>query len=482
MNIDWSRIHRIHFVGIKGIAMAALAVWAKEAGYRVSGSDVGEEFPSDDVLKAAKINILNGFEPLHIRKTKPDFVIFTGAHEGQENVEVKEAVARGIQVLPHGRALGEVMRGKRQISVAGSHGKTTTTAMIAAILKKAGIDPSYAAGCGEISGLGLPGHYGSGDWFVAEADEYVTDPHHDLTPRFLWQVPEIYVVTNIDFDHPDVYGSLEDVQEAFLKLQIQQKGLGVTIVNADDPASKELAKSKTTDVVLYGFSPLADIRITHVGFGLERTFFTLSDGGIDVGEFALKVPGKHNAANAAAAAACCRAMGISWENIREGLLLFGGTKRRFEKVGETDGVCVYDDYAHHPAEIAATLAAARAWYPNGRIIAVFQPHTYSRTKSLFSDFAKSFRDADVILITDIYASAREHETLEVSSQMLVGEIAKHQPHAVYTKNYDGTFGYLTKTLHQHDVIIFMGAGDIYGWSRKFLKEFSNPANKPIRPI
>jgi len=174
----------------------------------------------------------------------PDFVIFTGAHEGQENVEVKEAVARGIQVLPHGRALGEVMRGKRQISVAGSHGKTTTTAMIAAILKKAGIDPSYAAGCGEISGLGLPGHYGSGDWFVAEADEYVTDPHHDLTPRFLWQVPEIYVVTNIDFDHPDVYGSLEDVQEAFLKLQIQQKGLGVTIVNADDPASKELAKSK----------------------------------------------------------------------------------------------------------------------------------------------------------------------------------------------------------------------------------------------
>ena len=475
MAINWGEIQRIHFVGIKGVAMAALAVWAKEAGYRVSGSDIPEKFPSDDVLKQANITVLEGFDASHIKKTKPDLVIFTGAHEGKENIEVKKAVSIGIPVLPHGKALGEVMAGKRQISVAGSHGKTTTTAMIATIIASVGLDPSYAAGCGEVFGLGLPGHNGAGEWFVAEADEYVTDPHHDPTPRFLWQMPEVLVVTNIDFDHPDVYASLQDVQRAFLKLGMQERGLCITVVNADDPASKPLLATRG-DVVTYGFTPKADVCITHVGTGLERTFFVLASRGSAIGEFSLKVPGKHNVANAAAAAAACRAIGISWEDIRQGLLTFNGTKRRFEKIGEIHGVKIYDDYAHHPREIAATLAAARPWFAGQRIIAVFQPHTYSRTKALFDDFAKSFRDADIVAIADIYASAREHEVLGVSSQKLVGEISKHQPHVVYTRDYDGTLIFLKKTLKEHDVVMFIGAGDIFGWSGKFLKELSNPTN------
>ena len=471
MPIDWKTIRRIHFVGIKGVAMAALAVWAGEAGYRVSGSDVAEEFPSDEVLAKAKIKVLPGFDASHIKKTNPDLVIFTGAHEGRENVEVEEAVLRGIPILPHGRALGDVMGSKRQISVAGSHGKTTTTAMIATILAHAGFDPSYAAGCGEIFGLGPPGHKGNGDWFVAEADEYVTDPHHDPTPRFLWQTPEVVVVTNIDFDHPDVYANLEEVQQAFIKLSRRERGLRTTIINADDPASKVL-HAVPEDIILYGFTTAADIRITHVGFGNERTFFTLADRGTIVGEFALKVPGRHNAANAAAAAAACRTVGVSWEGIREGLLTFGGTKRRFEKIGLARGTRIYDDYAHHPKEIQATLAGARAWYPKARIIAVFQPHTYSRTYALFGDFVKSFHDADIVAIADIYASAREHETLGVSSHMLAREIEKHQPHVVYTKDYETTAMYLRQHIREGDVILFMGAGDIYTWSKRFLQDQS----------
>lgn len=469
MNTDWNHVHSIHFVGIKGVAMAALAVWAKEAGHHVSGSDVAEEFPSDEVLAKAKIRVLEGFSAAHIRKTKPDLVIFTGAHEGKENIEVREAALQGIPILPHGKALGEIMQQKRQISVAGSHGKTTTTAMIATILSTAGQEPSYAAGCGEIFGLGLPGHYGHGAWFVAEADEYVTDPHHDATPRFLWQTPEVLVVTNIDFDHPDVYGDLGDVQQAFLKLSQQERGIRTTIVNADDPASRVL-HTVPGEVISYGLTPAADMHITHIGFGDERTFFTLSDRGTAAGEFSLKVPGKHNVSNAVAAAACCRAIGISWDNIREGLIRFGGTKRRFEKVGESTGMRMYDDYAHHPKEIAATLAAARAWYPNEQLIAVFQPHTYSRTIALLGDFAKSFHDADLVAIADIYASAREQELPEVSSQMLVEEIAKHHPNVTYTKDYEQTAQYLYKQASGKSVILFMGAGDIYGWSRKFLIE------------
>ncbi|MCX6792289.1 MAG: UDP-N-acetylmuramate--L-alanine ligase, partial [Candidatus Gottesmanbacteria bacterium] len=424
MNIDFKKIKRVHFVGIKGVAMAALAVWAKEAGYRVTGSDTSEEFPTDEVFGLAKISVL-GFDSKNITNIHPDLVIYTGAHGGRDNDEVVEATALGMPTLPHGKALGLVMDGKKQVSVAGSHGKTTTTAMIATILTVAGLDPSYAIGCGEIRGLGLPGHKGKKDIFVAEADEYVTDPNHDTTPRFLWQHPDILVVTNVDFDHPDVYDSLADVQDAFIKLQRQSK---LIIVNADDPASKVLM-NKT--VISYGFSPKAEFRVTNVRFGEERTFFALDQNGMKLLEFTLKVPGKHNALNAAAAAIACKNLGVSWERIKEGLAKFGGTKRRFERIGVIGGTTVIDDYAHHPKEIMATLAAAREWYPHKRIITVFQPHTYSRTKALMSEFSHAFTNAHRVILTDIYSSARETDTLGISGKTLVEETAKHHIDVLY---------------------------------------------------
>lgn len=471
MNIDWKKIKNIHFVGIKGVAMTALAVWAKEAGYAVSGSDVADVFPTDEILAKARIAVHQGFDPAFIQKKRPDLVIYTGAHEGQENSEVAVAQSLGIPIFSHGRALGEVMKGKRQIAIAGSHGKTTTTAMIATILVTSGLDPSYAVGCGEIFGLGLPGRFGNGDWFVAEADEYVTDPHHDTTPRFLWQKPEILVVTNIDFDHPDAYKSLEDVQIAFVQLSQQQEGIRTTVVNSDDGASRLLLQNRMNENITYGFSPQAGFYISHVGFGEKRTFFTLYEKGMLVGEFSLKVPGRHNAANAAAAAAAARSVGVSWDAIRAGLLAFGGTKRRFEEIGHAQGIIVYDDYAHHPREIQATLAAARAWYPKKRIISVFQPHTYSRTKALLSDFATSFIGSDIVVISDIYASAREKDTLGITSIDLVRHIETRQGNVLYQKSYAAVSAFLEKEAKKGDVILFMGAGDISGWSKQMIRDW-----------
>lgn len=446
---------QVYFVGIKGVAMAALAIYCKERGMKVRGCDTEEEFPTDEELGKANVPIDIGFDPNFVKK--PDLLIYTGAHGGRDNPVVQKALELGIESLAHGKALGRFMEGKRQVTVAGSHGKTTTAAMIATILKQK--DASYAVGCGSIFG-GPAGHFGKGDFFVAEGDEYVTEPGHDDTPRFLWQTPEILVVTNIDFDHPDVYHDLSEVQEAFVSLQ---KKSSYTIVNADDGNSKILLGST------FGFSARADFHITHVAIGRERMFFTLTQQGISLGEFALKVPGRHNVANAAAAIAATCSLGLSVDEIRKGLLAFGGTKRRFEKIGEARGVMYYDDYAHHPAEIAATLRAARDWYPERKIIAVFQPHTYSRTKALMNDFSRAFSDADTAILTDIYASARESDTLGITGKTLFEETLKHHRNVLYGSRVEDL---LDLEATPKSVVIFMGAGDIYNWGRKIWKRNS----------
>ena len=462
-------IKKIHFVGIKGVAMTALAIYAKERGMIVTGSDVVDQFPTDDVLARAQISVATGFTAQHIRMQAPDWVIYTGAHNGRENIEVKEAIKIGIPVFPHGKALGMFMEGKRQISVAGSHGKTTTTAMIATILSVAQKDPSYAVGCGEIFGLGLPGHFGRGDFFVAEADEYVTDPSHDLTPRFLWQHPEILVVTNIDFDHPDVYASLSDVQEAFIKLQAQQVGKKITILNADDVPSSIL-KGSDNAIVDYGYVPKGKIEVSQIHFTEGKTFFMLTKRPKQTYECVLRVPGVHNVLNAGAAATTCFILGIDWETIRKGLAQFAGTKRRFEKIGTRSGITFYDDYAHHPTEISATLAAARAWYPKARIIAVFQPHTFSRTKALLFNFAQAFGKSDMVIMTDIYASAREHDQLGLTGETLSKATKKYHQHVFYAPGKKEVKELLKQQGKNGDLVIFMGAGDIFRWGREIVKE------------
>ncbi len=453
-----------HLVGIKGVAMAALAVYLSEAGYKVTGSDVPKHFPTQDELEAKGIPVEEGFDASRVQGVnKPDVLYYTGAHGGRDNAEVVAAKSAGVPVYPHGQGLGNIMEGSRAVVVAGSHGKTTTSAMIAALLTHAKFRPSYAIGCGSIGGLGAAGHKGESGWFIAEGDEYITDPTHDTTPRFHWLTPEILVVTNIDYDHPDAYADLQKVQDAFVALQ--QKS-GITIYNADDKNSAVLARSGK--VTSYGFSPNAEYRIVRVADGRERMFFSLEERGVSLGEFTLKVPGRHNVLNATAAMIASHIAGVGWDVLREGLLTFTGTKRRFERLGLDGGVVWYDDYAHHPTEIAATLKAARTWYPDSRIIAVFQPHTYSRTKSLLNEFGRAFTDCDTVLFTDIYASAREHDTLGIHGNTLVFETAKNHHDAHFVKDKNAVIEKLKTLIKPGDVVIFMGAGDIYNWEGEII--------------
>jgi len=472
MNLEITKMRSLYFVGIKGVAMAALSIYCKELGIRVSGSDIPDEFPTTNELLEHEIKVHTGFHESHVSDNENiDLVVYTGAHGGRDNIEAIAARERNIPTVSHAEALGGLMEGKRQISVAGSHGKTTTAAITAWLLHQTGKSPSYAIGCGEIFGLGAAGHAGKGEFFVAEADEYVTDPGHDETPRFLWQSPEVLIVTNIDYDHPDAYTSLGAVQNAFLDLQKKQVGQKLTVVNADDPASKVLL-GPSTEVVQYGFSPEAHVHISHVGYGDERTFFSLEEDGVAIGDFTLKVAGRHNVLNATAAAVACKSMGISWQEIHKALPGFLGTKRRFEKIGETANILWYDDYAHHPREIRATLAAARAWYPDRKIFCVFQPHTYSRTKALFHDFARSLALSDVALIADVYASARETDTMSVNSRQLTLETGRFMKHAYYAPGACDVISVLQKNLREKDLVVFMGAGDIYNWERDVVSQVS----------
>lgn len=468
---DFSNVRTIHMVGIKGIAMAAFALWAIESGRTVTGSDVDEHFPSDDILKQKGISIYSGFAASHIHNNDmPDLVVYTGAHKGLDNVEVATAIELGIPVLPHGKALGIAMNGMSQISVAGSHGKTTTSAMIATVLMHAGMDPSYAIGSGVIKGLGNPGHHGSGDIFVAEADEYITDPQHDKTPRFLWQHPETLVVTNIDFDHPDAYEDLSAVQSAFLALQRNLVGKKVLILNSDNPASEVLKTAGGANkIISYGTGEGATYTIKNTVSGDGTTTFSLYTGSVELGSVCLHIPGNHNVENAAAAAVACLQYGVSWEKIAEGLSLFGGAKRRFDLLSSHNGILYYDDYAHHPKELASTLQAARSWFPKNRIIAVFQPHTYSRTKALFVEFSRAFYAADIVLLADIYASAREGFSTDISGKLVYEKLRGEHGSVYFTPGKSEIIEKLRSIKKEGDVIIFMGAGDIYSWEQDIIQ-------------
>lgn len=461
------KFHSIYFTGIRGVAMTAFAIYAHEHGWKVAGSDVEGDFPTNDALFRLGISVQTGFGPGNI-PSDCDLLVYTGAHGGKDNPQVKEAIGRNIPALPHGKALGMMMDGYRQICIAGSHGKTTTSAWIAQLLSKAGADPSWAIGAGMILPDSNPGHFGSGTGaFVAEADEYVTDPGHDGTPRFLWQNPEIAVVTNIDYDHPDAYGSLEDVQEAFVRFA---KKSHTCIYNRDDVPSAVLSSlDPMIECITYGTASDAFFRLTNITYHPGYSTLSVSMGGSAIGDFSISVPGLHNALNFLSVLATCWRYGMNIERIREFSGSFIGTKRRCEVI-QRDNPMIIDDYAHHPHEIRATLEGLMNWYPGRRVIAVFQPHTYSRTKALLSDFSSSFTNASIAIIADIYASARETDTLGIAAGDLVTRITQNGKISRYGGSYDGVKKILHSIQKPDDIIVFMGAGDIYSWSRKYALE------------
>jgi len=465
----------IYFIGIKGVAMTALAIVAKEMGIRVEGSDVEEKFVTDSVLKRNKIGWRIGFKKENIDSLKKrlDLVVVTGAHGGMTNPEAVAAKKMGLNVAMHGKALGMFMKDYQGISVAGCHGKTTTAAMTAAILSKNGFDPSFAVGCGDIPVLGNPGHAGKGKYFVAEADEYVTCPLTDKTLRFMWQKPKIAVFTNIEYDHPDVFADVEVIKQAFLKFAQKIPKDGLLLAGIDNKNLRQILPKIPCQVLTFGRTPLADFQIERVSFGEGRTWFWIKHQDVNLGEFSLQVPGIHNGLNATAAAIVGFYLGISWQKIKEGLKAFSGTKRRFEKIGEVKGVFLFVDYAHHPTEIAATLKAARDWFPKRRIICIFQPHTFSRTKALFNQFAKCFKDANIAIVTDIYSSAREKDDLGINSKTLVNEAKRHHKDINYLGKKEQVINWLNNQILAGDIIFTMGAGDIFSWHKEILGALKN---------
>lgn len=438
--------------------MTALAIVAKQKGYAVSGSDVADNFTTAEVLKKFKITPLLGFKKENLRylanwPNSSNLVVVTEAHGGLNNPEAVAAKEMGLKVLLHSQALGEFTHDSQLIAVSGSHGKTTVTAMIAHILTRAGLDPSFAIGCGDVESLGSPGHFGRRNYFVAEADEYVK--------RFLDLNPEIGVITNIEYDHPDAYKNLDEVKLAFWEFSQKIKKNGVLIVGIDNENVRELLPKIKIPVLTYGFSPLSNYQINRVSYGSGVTWFNLHYQGIDLGQFSLTLPGKHNAENAAAAAIVTNYLGLSWSEIKKHLATFLGTSRRFEKKGERNGIKFYDDYAHHPTQIKATLEAARARFGKKRIIAIFQPHTFSRTKALFTEFSQAFKLADLVIVTKIYASAREKDDPQISGKMLVNNLLKEQKEVIYLETLTEVVEYLREHLKPDDIVITMGAGDIY---------------------
>ena len=459
-------IRKIHFVGIKGVGMTPLAIIAKEAGMEVSGSDIEEEFITGELLKKAGIVPFIGFSPSHLtsgstKNGDVDMVITTGAHGGFNNIEVLEAKRKRIKVITQGEAVGVFMDGaifeRKQvgISVTGTHGKTTTTAMVATILKTCGLDPSFVIGTGNILSLGSSGHFGQGKYFVAEADEYMTEPNFDKTIKFMWQHPKIAVITNIEFDHPDAYKSLDETRERFLEFANQLPKDGVLITCGDDPQVKKLLSEFRGRKLTYGISSDNDFVVDEILKGVDLSVF-----------------GDHNRLNATAAFIVGLEVGLSKEKIKKSITAFKGSKRRSELVGILkSGATLYDDYAHHPTEIQKTLKAFREKFPNSKIVCIFQPHTYSRTKSLFEQFSSSFIDADTVILTKIYSSLREKPDLTVSMPDLAKKIEFNGKKSLFLPKLSDVVEYINNQSFDRNVILItMGAGDVYKISEKLWRK------------
>ena len=449
--------------------MTALACIAKDFGMEVSGSDLGEKFVTDQVLEKKKITWKIGFKPTVIEESKPDLVVYGAAHQGENNPEVMKAKELGIAVLTQGEVLGLFFNRQLGISICGVGGKTSTAAMLATILEKADFHPSYMVGAGSVSSLAFPGRYDKkGKIFITEADEYACSVK-DKTPKFCYQKPKIIILTNLAFDHPDIYRDEGETLEVFKNFIQTLPKDGKLIANGDSSLIRRLLKKVKAPVLTYGTKPEVDYLLTNYRIKDGKGYFSLKE--FDQ-EFCLRVPGLHNALNAAGAIIAARLIGVGEKAISQGLKQFLGTKRRFEKIGQINSTLLYDDYAHHPLQLRPTLKAAKQWLPNKKIIAIFQPHTYSRTKAFLAEFAKSFDQADQVIITDIFASAREKDNLGITSQDLVRAIKVNQKNVIYCPGKKEVIKYLEKQDLKDTAIFTLGAGNIFLWHKEIMRIFS----------
>ena len=437
----------VHFTGIGGIGMSGLAEVLLELGYRVSGSDLRLS-PITRRLAARGAVIHEGHAAENIAGANA--VIVSSAVRA-DNPEVVEARRLGIPVIPRGELLAEMMRLKYGIAVAGSHGKTTTTSMVAAILMAAGKDPTVVVGGLSATMRGSNARVGKGDYLVVESDE--------SDGSFLKLAPILAVVTNIDREHLDHYADLDEIKAAFIEFVNKVPFYGLAILCLDDENVQSILPRINRRVLTYGTSAQAGMRVTRGSSGHLATRFHLEYQGRDLGCFRLPIPGEHNVLNAAAAAAAGLELDVPLETIREALAGFGGVDRRFQIKGSEGGVTVIDDYGHHPTEIRATLAAARACN-YGRVHVLFQPHRYTRTEALMDDFARAFHQADTVHLLDIYG-ASEAPIEGVSSGALAARMEEFGHRGVYYAGaMEAGIQSITAAAGTGDAVITLGAGNV----------------------
>ncbi|WP_442603470.1 UDP-N-acetylmuramate--L-alanine ligase [Paenibacillus sp. KN14-4R] len=459
MNIS----EHVHFIGIGGYGMSAIAKVMLEMGYQVSGSDLAQQELTEK-LKAKGAHVYIGHEADNVKGA--DLVVYSTALS-KDNVEIKEAEKLSIPVIHRSQMLARLMNARKGIAVAGAHGKTTTSSMIALVMENCGEDPTYIIG-GEIMNVGSNAKAGKGDYVVAEADE------SDGT--FLQYHPTLALVNNIEADHLENYnGDFENLKKAYAQFLSQVREGGKAIICLDDPYLKQMQQDIRSEVITYGIHAQANYIAQNIHLGDRQVSFDVVREGELLGQIELSVPGKHNVYNALATVITCLEAGISFEKIAIAIKEFRGAKRRFQVLGEVDDILVIDDYAHHPTEIEATIAATKATGKN--IIVVFQPQRYTRTYYLFEQFSRAFTEANEVIISDIYSPAGEKQIEGISSAKLVELIRQNSnPNVQHIPDREDVLNYLAGHVKSGDLVITMGAGDIWKVSHglaKLLQERSS---------
>ena len=463
----FKRYQHLHFVGIGGAGMSGIAEVLLNLGYRVTGSDArrGEMVERLERL-GAKVSI--GHDASHVEGAH--VVVYSSA-VARDNVEVQAARLRGVPVIPRAEMLAELMRLKYGIAVAGTHGKTTTTSMVAAVLGAGGFDPTVVVG-GRVHGLGANARLGQGEFLVAEADE--------SDGSFLKLSPTIAVVTTIDAEHLDHYGDLDAVRAAFLAFANKVPFYGAAVLCLDQPNIQQMIPSVEKRVITYGLEASADLTARRLEFAGATARFEALRRGHALGVVSLQVPGRHNVLNALAAVAVGLDLDMPFDVIAGALAGFTGVQRRFQIRGQARGVLVVDDYGHHPAEIRATLAAAKAGYDR-RVITVFQPHRYSRTRDLRQEFLTAFNQSDVLVVMDIYG-AGETPIPGVSARGLAEGIAAHGHREVHYMNGDraAVVAFLCESTRSGDLVLTLGAGDVGALGAEVLARLGETGAEPER--
>jgi UDP-N-acetylmuramate--alanine ligase len=453
--------YRIHFVGIGGIGMSGIAELLINLGYRVSGSDL-KTSETTARLKRLGGTIHAGHNGAHVRGA--DVVVVSSAVR-PDNPEVAAAQQAGIPVIPRAEMLAELMRLKYSIAIAGAHGKTTTTSLVAAVLAQGGLDPTVVIG-GKLMGIGVNAVLGRGEFIVAEADE--------SDGSFLRYAPAIAVVTNIDREHLDFYPDLETIQRVFREFIDRIPFYGLAVLCLDNEPVQALIPQVKKRFVTYGMNPQADFQIREAAFEGRRSRFRVLHRGRPLGAFTVNLPGIHNVYNAAASIAVGCALDIPVERIQAALEGVAGVQRRLEVKGERRGVTVVDDYGHHPTEIKMTLEAAKACWPERRLVVVFQPHRYTRTRALFDEFTRAFYQSDLLVVLPIY-SAGEDEIEGVSARALCEGIQAHgHRQALYADSAAEALAGLRRALKPGDVLLTLGAGDVWKVGAEILRAETRP--------